>query len=167
MTKVGFANEAQAKQRKGDKKFYRLLQDLECRLQELGERADYSVPGEPTFAVDTLSSAIYYVTGLEDAKEGLLLEVAHDMIACDKERQLLKLFRELTGIKDLHHSELRPSEIGYGRIMDWLCEQGYQSLAVDRLSVQGALDANPKITSAGRAVLKEILSIPDLKEWQP
>jgi hypothetical protein len=51
ITKANVAIEAQSKRRKGDKEFYRLLQDLECRLQELGERPDYGVPGEPTFAV--------------------------------------------------------------------------------------------------------------------
>jgi hypothetical protein len=165
ITNVNF--EAQSKQRKGDEDFYRILQDLECCLQELGERPDYGVPAEPTFAVEALTSAILYVTSLEDAKEGLLLEVAQAMIACDKERRSLKLFRELTGIKDLWHFELRSPDIGYGRIMDWLCEQGYQSDAVDRLSVQGALDRNPKMTPEGCAVLKEILNLPSVEEWQP
>jgi hypothetical protein len=166
MIRTGYVHEAEAKRRKGDRQFYRLLQDLECRLQELGERSDFGVPAEPTFAVETLTSAIMYVASLEDAKEGLLLEVAHDLIECDKERRRLKLFRQLTGIKDLHHSELSSSDISRGRILNWLCDQGYQSLGVDTLSVQAALDRDPNMTSAGRTVLREILNIPGLREWQ-
>jgi hypothetical protein len=73
--------------RKGDKEFYRILRELECRLQELGVRSDFGVPTEPTFAVETLCSAIHYVTSLENAKDGLLLEVSHDMYLVDKERR--------------------------------------------------------------------------------
>jgi hypothetical protein len=86
--RAGYASEAQARRRKGDKEFYRILRDLECRLQELGERPDYGVPAEPAFATDTLLSAILYVTSLEDAKEGLLLGAGHDLIECDARRKV-------------------------------------------------------------------------------
>lgn len=66
--------------RKKDEKLFRILQDLECRLQELGVRPDFGIPHEPSFATETLVSCLEYVANLKDAREGLLQEAAQDLL---------------------------------------------------------------------------------------
>jgi hypothetical protein len=55
---------------------YKALQDLECRLQELGWRPDYGVPEEPNFAAETLFSALRCVSQQEGASKALILRRA-------------------------------------------------------------------------------------------
>lgn len=88
----------------GDKKFFRILQDLECRLQEITRRGDYGVPHDPGFAVDTLAAAIVYVTGLKGAEEGLLQETIQDLIGFDTKRKSEKaeLITRRNAVKEEH-----------------------------------------------------------------
>jgi hypothetical protein len=57
---------------------YKALRDLECCLQELGERGDYGVPTEPNFAADTLFSALEYVSRQKGADKAQILKWAQD-----------------------------------------------------------------------------------------
>jgi hypothetical protein len=58
------------------KTLYKILRELECELQTLGVRSDYGLPSEPSFAVETLTSAIQFMTKQPSAPTNLLRQTA-------------------------------------------------------------------------------------------